>query len=398
MRTAALADFVGARPDVAHPSETSMTSRERFHACMNYGSVDRVPNHEVGTWVQTKLRWRDEGLHIEDINWDWFVGEARWGMDPREYADVRFDMLPPYEEKVISRDGETEIIQRPNGIVSKALVTGMAEGMRASMDEYLSFPVSTPADFQELKKRFRSATPTRYPGFWQEMLLPGWQQREHVLVLGKNCSTLGFYWRGRDWMGTENLSYAWYDEPAMMHEMMEFVADFTIETARPLLERGVQPDYVFINEDMSMKNGPLLSPATYREFILPHMKRLVAFFKSAGIPWVIVDTDGNCELLLPMLMDAGVDGIWPLERAAEMDPVAIRKKFGRELRLWGGVDKRELAKDPAAIDAHLRSLQPLVADGGFIPTVDHLVPPDVSLANFEHYMRRKQQLLRGELF
>jgi uroporphyrinogen decarboxylase len=97
-------------------------------------------------------------------------------------------------------------------------------------------------------------------------------------------------------------------------------------------------------------------------------------------------------------MEAGVDGIWPLERASDMDPLDIRKKFGRDLRLWGGVDKRELAKDFAAIDAHLRTLQPLVADGGFIPTVDHLVPPDVSLANFEHYMRRKHQLLRGEAF
>jgi uroporphyrinogen decarboxylase len=81
-----------------------------------------------------------------------------------------------------------------------------------------------------------------------------------------------------------------------------------------------------------------------------------------------------------------------------MDPWAIRKKFGRDLRLLGGIDKRELAKDFSAIDTHLRSLQPLIADGGFIPTVDHLVPPDVSLANFEHYMLRKHQLLRGEAF
>jgi uroporphyrinogen decarboxylase len=199
-------------------------------------------------------------------------------------------------------------------------------------------------------------------------------------------------------MGTENLSYAWYDEPAMMHEMMEFIADFTIETAKPLFEAGIRPDYIFLNEDMSMKNGPLLSPDTYRTYIFPHMKRLVAFFKSHGVPWFVVDTDGNCELIIPQLMETGVDAIWPLERASDMDPVRIRKKFGRDLRLWGGVDKRELAKDFAAIDTHLRTMQPLVAEGGFIPTVDHLVPPDVSLANFEHYMQRKQQLLRGELF
>jgi uroporphyrinogen decarboxylase len=319
-------------------------------------------------------------------------------MDPREYIDVRFDMVPPYEEKVLAREGDTEVIQRANGVVSRALVTGVAEGMRASMDEYLRFPVATREDFHELKKRFRPSSPSRYPAYWEKFQAKGWQQREHVLVLGKNCSTLGFYWRAREWMGTENLSYAWYDEPELMHEMMEFVADFTIETARPVLASGVRPDYVFLNEDMSMKNGPLLSPETYRTFILPHLRRLVVFFKSAGVPWFVVDTDGDCALLIPLLLEAGVDAIWPLERAAGMDPLAVRKKFGRSLRLWGGVDKRELAKDAAAIDAHLRTLQPLVAEGGFIPTVDHLVSPDVSWANFEHYMQRKHQLLRGVAF
>ncbi len=365
---------------------------------MNYQPADRVPNYEVGTWVQTKLRWKDEGLPVEDLHWDWFVGEEHWGMDPREYIDVRFDMVPPYEEKVLAREGETEVIQRANGVVSRALVAGAADGMRASMDEYLRFPVANVADFRELKKRFRPSSPSRYPAYWEQLQLAGWQQREHVLVLARNCSTLGFYWRAREWMGTENLSYAWYDQPELMHEMMEFVADFTIETARPVLARGVRPDYVFLNEDMSMKTGPLLSPETYRTFIWPHLRRLVAFFKAEGVRWFVVDTDGNCELLIPLLLDAGVDAIWPLERASDMDPLAIRKKFGRALRLWGGVDKRELAKDPAAIDAHLRTLQPLVADGGFIPTVDHLVSPDVSRANFEHYMRRKHALLRGTPF
>jgi len=375
-----------------------MTPRERFHACMNYQPVDRVPNHEVGVWVQTKQRWREEGLATDDIRWDWFVGEERWDMDPREYINVRTDMFPPYIEKVLSSDAETQTILRPNGVVSKTLVTGMAEGMSMSMDEYISFPVETPADFQELKKRYRPSTPCRYPAYWEQFLKPGWEQRKHPLVLGQNCSIQGYYWRAREWMGTENLSYAWYDEPEMMHEMMEFVTDFTIETTRPFLDAGIKPDYVFINEDLSMKNGPLLSPKTYCEFILPQLKRLVEFFKSNGVDWVVIDTDGNCELVIPFFMEAGVDGIWPLERASNMDPVDIRKKFGRDLRLWGGVDKRELAKDIDAIDAHLRTFQPLIAEGGFIPTVDHLVPPDVSLANFEHYMNRKHQLLRGEIF
>lgn len=365
---------------------------------MNYAPVDRVPNHEVGVWAQTKQRWQQEGLATHDLHWDWFVGDPHWDLDPREYIKVRTDMFPPYEEKVLSRDGETETILRSNGVVSKALVTGTAEGMRMSMDEYISFPVETPEDFAKLKQRYRAESAVRYPPYWQEMLLPGWRVREHPLILGENVSIQGYYWRAREWMGTENLSYGWYDEPEMMHDMMEFITEFTIAVTRPFLETDVRPDYVFINEDLSMKTGPLLSPNTYAEFILPELKKLVAFFKSHGVQWVVIDTDGNPELVIPHFLDAGVDGIWPLERAANMDPMALRKKFGRDLRLWGGVDKMELAKDAAAIDAHLETLRPLVEEGGFIPTVDHLVPPDVSLANFEHYMRRKHQLLRGEAF
>ena len=79
---------------------------------MNYQSVDRVPNHEVGVWVQTKHRWREEGLETDVLHWDWFVGEPRWDMDPREYTDARTEMCPPYEEKVLSRDGDTETVLR----------------------------------------------------------------------------------------------------------------------------------------------------------------------------------------------------------------------------------------------------------------------------------------------
>jgi uroporphyrinogen decarboxylase len=95
-------------------------------------------------------------------------------------------------------------------------------------------------------------------------------------------------------------------------------------------------------------------------------------------------------------MEAGVDAIWPMERAANMDPIKLRRKFGKDLRLWGGVDKRELTKTKENIDKHLASLYPLIEEGGFIPTVDHTVPPDISLENFRYYMKRKMDLLSGK--
>lgn len=373
-----------------------MGNRQRFLAVMEYAPVDRVPNYEVGAWSQTIDRWVSEGLNPYDFKWDWFTGEEVLGLDPREYILLSAGMMPPFEEQVLERTDTHEIIQHANGVVTKALIQGTSGHMRSCMDQYLSFPVETVEDFRQIKKRYVASLHSRYPVGWRELMLPRWKNREHVLVLGQNCSTLGFYWLAREWMGTEKLSMAWYLQPELIEEMMEFVADYTIELCRPILEQ-VAPDYIVINEDMAMKTGPLLSPDLYRRYIYPQMKRVVDFVKGHGVRYVIVDTDGNSEPLIPALLDVGVDGIWPIERAAEdMDPLTLRKKYGQTLRLWGGVDKRELAKGRAAIDAHLSSLAPLIEEGGFIPTVDHTVSPDISLENFLYYLECKRRLLAGQ--
>lgn len=376
-------------------TERKMNGRERFINVMEYKPVDKVPNYEVGVWGQTKERWIGEGLNEFDLHWDWWTGEEYFNMDAREFIPVNYDMMPCFKYEILEKTDRYEIFRDDKGIVHKALIEGTVRGTRASMDQYLSFPVSSLQDFRELKKRYPTSVAGRYPAMWKDIMLPRWKSREHPLILGRNCSTLGFYWRAREWMGTENVCYAWYDEPELMHEMMEFIANFTIEVSRPILEE-TDVDYVMINEDMSMKTGPLLSPYQYREFIYPHMRRLVDFFKKNGVKYVMVDTDGNCEDLIPLLIECGVDAIWPLERAAGMDPVRLRKKFGRELRLFGGVDKRELAKDKESIDRHLAELVPLIEEGGFIPTVDHTVSPDISLENFKYYIKRKCDLLSGK--
>jgi uroporphyrinogen decarboxylase len=77
-----------------------------------------------------------------------------------------------------------------------------------------------------------------------------------------------------------------------------------------------------------------------------------------------------------------------------MSPVALRKVFGRDLLLWGGIDKRELAKDRAAIDRELEAkVPPLLADGGYIPQLDHLAPPDISYENWLYFLDRKKRLV-----
>ena len=371
------------------------TPLERFHACMDYRSCDARPNHELGSWAQTRFRWRQEAPDaVKDFTWDWFRSEPALHLDPREYIRVNYSFIPPFPTEILEDTPEYVVARNHQGIVTKALKEGSIDGGRMCMDQYLSFPISRPEDFPDVKRRLVAALPERYPADLPDKIAL-WKSRDCPLILGENCAANGFYWRAREFMGTENLSFAWYDYPDLMHEIMEFFADFIIETSRPVLEK-CPVDYFTLNEDMSMKSGPLLGPDTFRTFIFPHLKRLVDFLHAHGVKHVAVDSDGDPTVLIPLLLDAGIDTVWPIERASNVSPQQWRKQFGKTLRLWGGVDKRELARGPDAIRTHLRQFIPLIEQGGYIPSVDHTVPPDVSWDNFRYYMDMKLALLRGE--
>ena len=371
-----------------------MDHLERFLAVMDYGPVDRVPNWEAGAWSQTRDRWESEGLDGQELHWSWFSGESSFGMDPREFTYFSGSFIPPFEEEVLHADAHTETFCDGMGRIRRRL----RKGLGTSMDQFISFPVRNMEDWRPLRDRLNPRSPQRYEPNWETFRVEGWRTRRHPLIWGVNGTTEGFYFVARQLMGTERLSYAFYDQPSLVHDIMEFHADFLIEAARPVLARTTV-DYVCLGEDLSMKTGPLLSPKCYREFVYPRLKRVLEFLKSHGVRYVCIDTDGTPEVLIPMMLDAGVDALWPLERACvpDLDPLRLRSKFGRSLRLWGGVDKRVLAKGPRAIDDHLRTLVPLVEEGGFIPTVDHTVPSDVSWDNFRHYLTSKAKLLSGQL-
>lgn len=373
-----------------------MNTLQRFLAVMAYEPVDQVPNWEMGVWPQTRGRWEAEGLDPNRLHWQWFPGEAQLGMDAREFVTFDGGMLPPFEEQVLEEDERTVTYRGPWGRIRNALKEGAIGAARLSMDRYVGFPVESMADWRRVKKRLNARGEQRYEPNWRTLRVDGWRRRTHPLVFGPNCSTLGFYWLARNLMGTQGLSYAFFDQPMLVHDVMESHADFLIEAARPVLA-CTTVEYICLSEDMAMKTGPLISPRLYRTFILPRLKRVVDFYKTHGVRYVAIDTDGNPGPLIPMMMDAGVDVLWPLERAAGQDPLRLREAYGRSLRLWGGVDKRELAKGLEAIETHLRTLAPLIEEGGFIPTVDHTVPPDVSWSNFQYYMAAKLKLLRGEL-
>ncbi len=97
-----------------------------------------------------------------------------------------------------------------------------------------------------------------------------------------------------------------------------------------------------------------------------------------------VDSDGNLWNIIPLLLEAGVTGIYPLEMAAGMDVMKLRKSFPK-LQMIGGIDKRSIAKGKREIDKELTRISKAIGEGGYIPCIDHSVPPDISWNNFCYY-------------
>ena len=115
-----------------------------------------------------------------------------------------------------------------------------------------------------------------------------------------------FYSMLRTWIGTERLSYLFYDDPALIKECLEFLCDYILRLyARAV--RDVRFDYIIIHEDLAGKGGPLIGPNIFAEFFLPHYKRYLQFLKASGIQVALVDTDGDFEVLIVCALELKPD-------------------------------------------------------------------------------------------
>jgi len=131
----------------------------------------------------------------------------------------------------------------------------------------------------------------------------------------------------------------------------------------------------------------------FRRFCQVGYHRVMTAVKARGCATAIVDSDGNPHDIVGNWLEEGVNIMFPVEVAAGCDPYAWRAEFGMDLRLRGAVAKRPLVEGGKAIDAELERLRPLLEEGGCIPHLDHLVPPDIPYDHYRHYLDRKRKLI-----
>ena len=370
-----------------------MNGQERFQRIMKFQPVERTPNYELGLWGQTVERWYAEGMPREAVYLNWFEGEPCYRLDRRAFAPLQTGMIPGFEPEVLEEDERYLVARHADGVVTRALKEGTVRGTRPSMDQYLSFPVTDRQSFAAVRKRYDPSAPVRYPLWWDEQVRC-WQGRDYPLCLLTN-GTIGLYSQLRRWVGTEGISYLFFDDPALVQEMVEFIVEFTLKLTEKA-RRQLRFDYFNFFEDYAGKGGPLISPQLFRKFLLPGYQRITDVFRQSGIDCFWLDSDGDTRTILPLLIEAGITCHWPLEQASDMDPVQLRREYGKELVFCGGIDKRALTRGRQEIDKELYTkIPPMLESGGFIPHLDHTFPPDISYDNFLYYLELKEKLLSG---
>jgi uroporphyrinogen decarboxylase len=387
-----------------------MNSRQRFDAVMNFEQPDRNLLWEMGYWPDTLERWYGEGLQRKRNQKGAPGTGIRGEASPHdETSPTRFrerdahDLLgldqglvnlpvnsgpePLFPQDIFEETEEYLIYQDEYG-VKKRLAKG-----GASVPEFIGWQVESRRDFERLKEeRFQPRLTERVPPEW-EKLIAEYRHRNYPLSIGGY--PFGFYGFLRYLMGEERLLLAFYDDPGLIRDIMGFLADFWIELWDQALAE-VQVDCAHFWEDMAYRNGPLISPALFREFMTPCYRKVTGFLKDRGVEIILVDSDGNLDELIPLFLEAGLTGIWPIEVQAGNDLLEIRRRYP-QLRMLGGIDKLEVARGREAIDRELENKMPfMLARGGYIPFLDHAAHPAISWQDFCYYRSRLKVFIENQ--
>ncbi|MBN1671670.1 MAG: hypothetical protein JXR37_11580 [Kiritimatiellae bacterium] len=328
-------------------------------------------------WQETYYRWHEEGLPREANEHRFFGTVPYWTT-----VGVGLGLRPAFEPKVLEDAAEYRIVQDDCGVIKKDWK------YKSCIPHHFDWAFKTAADWPEFKRRLQP-DPGRSPEDIDERIRRA--EESGLPIALSTASLMGWL---RNWMGVENFCYLMYDSPETFADVVQTIADLVcwgIDHVMPKM--NTIPDLGFGWEDICGKSGPLVSPEIFRKHVAPGYRKIRAKLDAYGIPLYGIDTDGFIEPLLKDWLEAGVNLQFPVEIGTwQADPHALRKKYGKDLRIVGGYNKLALEKGRAAIDAELERRVPLMKEGGFVVMPDHLITPGVALSDYQYYLGRVRAL------
>lgn len=354
---------------VRKPSEhgaSAFSAQNRVMKALSFETPDRVPRYDC-FWGEFAEMCRQE----LDIPADSTL-EDYFGVD---VCVVAADETPfPSLAREISKDGVATISQNGWGTIVRH-----REG--AFFHEVIKQGISGDVDPEKLVFEAPELD-SRYTGFMEVID----RERPKRCVFAKIG---GPYLRTAFMRGQEDFLIDMVTDPGYAKALIDRVADHLLSIGEESLRRGGLKDTgIWIFDDMGNNRGPMMSPAVFENLFAPAYKRLVAGLKSFGARKVCLHSDGNIEPILDMLVDAGIDGLHPVEPRAGLSMVRLRERYGGKLALMGGMCNSQILPDgpEEQIVEHAREIVDLARSGGVV-IGSHSIGPDISVKHYLAYDR-----------
>ncbi len=347
---------------------------------MNFKKPDCAPIWDLeGFTPGTLYRWYNQGFPVGVSPYDYF------GFDRKLLLPIDFDPIPSFVPKVLEENEKYVVFINRFGFVERQskIYTLQSAGYQAY--QYIDTPTKRRDDWDGYKKRYNPKDLRRFPTYWSDELFEYYKTLDIPIELN-------FVWgpgRGPKagyTMGVERFLQTIWKDPDLVHDIMRSYADFAIGMLKEAVKARI--DYAVCMEDgLAYGHGPIISPKIYEEFWYPYQKKVVDFLRSHGVNIICHYTSGNVEALIPLMLKAGFNAFAPLEVAASMDAVKLREQHGSRVLLMGNISRQALMDGPKAVEKEFYCKVPhLMEQGGYVPAVDDMILPDISLESYRHYI------------
>jgi uroporphyrinogen-III decarboxylase len=351
-------------------------NREEYLDLMTFGHAPRPMFTELfGPLVGLDAEWRAQGATEEEIGMVAFD----WDYVPTAFCGGYTHMIGP--PSVVLED--TPELRRERDFLGRTM---LLLKKTATIPLPQDFPVRNMDDWLKVKP-FAQFRPDRI--HWDEVEAARKAQAEGALVV---AHMPGAFDTPRELMGEEIACLAYHEQPELMEDIIATITDTTMRVLEPISEK-LRIDQLMVHEDFAGKSGPMVGPNQIREQFQPYYRKVWDMVRSRGARVFEQDTDGNVNPVIPALLDCGLSSIYPMEPAAGMDIVEVRRTYGTRLAMRGGIDKHVIRESREAIRRELEhKLVPAMRTGCAFG-LDHRIPNGTPIENYRYYVALGREIL-----
>lgn len=360
------------------------TKIARVLSALNHQESDQVPVGEFfwTSFVQRAKQDLGAGSGFDPYrHWDLDLVVINPNMDPH-IAGIQ--MLEDFPDRQVVKTGFEATIERR----STYPMPRFLEFATQSYEDMRTFVFDDPAD----PRRYHAAIDDQINAVTDalNLNLPSFVDRvnsyaDDFCVFGSVCEPHEMIWRI---LGTENALIKMAEDPAEMQKFTERLGDFLVGIVKGQIAAvGRKLTGLYVWGDVAYRLGMMFSPAYWRTVYKPQLKRICDQIHAAGLK-VIYHGCGNASAVYDDLIQAGVDCYNPLEAKADLDVVALKRKFGQRWALNGNIDIRVLStNDREQVRREVLRKLNAAKGGGYIIQSDHSVSGDVDASTYDYYLR-----------